>query len=120
MRYNNYFAYFDTFGAIRESHQTEFCYSSFTTDRMEQGMVTRSLDREIAGSGPHCIHVSLFTGSPVLEWRSETQILEGECRLGSTKVHFMYGVLSKCGNELTSVLIKFQSYTCTIFGKILV
>ena len=55
MRYNNYFAYFLTFGPIRESHQTEFCYSSFTTDRMEQGMVTRSLDREIAGSRQHCI-----------------------------------------------------------------
>ena len=65
---------------------------------MVQRMVTWILDREVAGSRQLCIlcfFIYRFTGSGAEV--GDTESGEDGGRLGSTKVHSIYGVLSNVG-----------------------
>ena len=98
---HNYLLYFLIFNFLRKGHQTEFWSWVFTADRMEQRMVTGTMDREVAGSRQPCIlcfFIYRFTGSGAEV--GDTESGEDGGRLGSTKVHFIFHLWSviKCGN----------------------
>ena len=75
-------------------------------------MVTWTTDQEVAGSRPLCIlcfFIYRFTGSGAEV--GDTESGEDGGRLGSTKVHFICGVLSNVGINSQRLLLKFWSYT---------
>ena len=77
-------------------------------------MVTWILEQEVAGSRPICIlcfFVYRFTGAGVEV--GDTESGEEGGRLGTTKVHFICGVLSNVGIHSQRLLLKFLSYTLT-------
>ena len=68
-------------------------------------MVTWILDLEAAGSRPLCFFIYRFTGAGVEV--GDTEYGEEDCRLGSTKVHFICGVLSNVVIPNAGLLLKF-------------
>ena len=77
-------------------------------------MVTWILEQEVAGSRPLCIlcfFIYRFTGAGVEV--GDTESGEAGGRLGTTKVHFICGVLSNVGIHSQRLLLKFWSYTLT-------
>ena len=76
-------------------------------------MATWILEQEVAGSRPICIlcfFVYRFTAGAGVEV-GDTESGEEGGRLGTTKVHFICGVLSTVGIHSQRLLLKFWSYT---------
>ena len=75
-------------------------------------MVTWTMDQEFAGSRQLCIlcfFIYRFTGAGVEVGDTESGVAGGS--LGTTKVHFICGVLSNVGIHSQRLLLKFWSYT---------
>ena len=75
---------------------------------MAQKMVIWILDQEVAGSRLLCVlcfFIYRFTGSGAEV--GDTESGEDGDRLGSTKVHFLYGELSNVGIHSQRLLLKF-------------
>ena len=88
---HNYLVYLLIFDFLREGHQTEFRSWVVTTDRMAQRMVMWILDQEVVGSrllSILCFFIYRFTGDGV-EFGDRVWRRDKDCRLGSTKVHFI-------------------------------
>ena len=84
-------------------------------------MVTWILDQEVAGSRPICIlcfFIYRFTSAGEEVGGTESGVAGGG--LGTTKVHFICGVLSNVEIHSQRLLLKFWSYTLHKNSKILV